>query len=196
MTLDARTELLGVLYNQPIMFSDAIVSLSGQDGEERLAFASALMRQNGAQFLVISGGVDSESQQSAKTLFGKALSFGIAHDRIILEEESTNTREQAVNVVKIAEEKSWRRIILVASGFHLPRAFLTFVQAVNEAGLSEKLQILPLAANQVPWFGKPRGCERTRRQLYAGEFAKIALYGNHVATYEEGIAHMEYWEGK
>jgi uncharacterized SAM-binding protein YcdF (DUF218 family) len=196
VTISARETFNALVFNLPLLKSDAIVCLSGEDGEERLKFAAALMRQGGAQYLVISGGVDSESQQSAKTLFPKALSHAISHERIILEEKSTNTREQSVNVVKLAVEKGWRRILIVASPYHLPRAQLSFIKALKESGQDESIHVLPIAADHLPWFGKPNGSKYTRAELFAGEMGKIELYREHCASFEEGLAYQLQWEGR
>lgn len=189
MTISARESFTAILFNTPRLSPDAIVVLAGEDGEPRLDYAAGMMRQSQAKHLVISG-------HTASTLFGKALSRGIPHDRITLEEESTNTREQSVNVVKIAIEKNWRRIMLVASPYHLPRVFLSFLKALQESGKTEEIQLVGCSADHVPWFGKPEGNERTRIELLAGEFGKVALYSDHVASYESALAYLKSWEGR
>jgi uncharacterized SAM-binding protein YcdF (DUF218 family) len=194
--ISPREIFTALLFNQPPLRSDAIVVLAGEDGEERLKYGAALMHQNGAQYLIISGGVDSESQQSAKTLYPKALGMGIAHDRIVLEEKSTNTREQAVNVVAYAQEKAFRRIILVASCHHMPRAFLTFLKALEEVGQDEAIQLVSCAADHLPWFKCPKGMKRTRSELYIGEMGKIELYREHCSSFIAGADHIRIWESQ
>jgi uncharacterized SAM-binding protein YcdF (DUF218 family) len=193
--ISPREIFCALLFNMPPLRSDAIVVLAGEDGEERLKYGAALMHQNGAQYLIISGGVDSESQQSAKTLYPKALGMGIAHDRIVLEEKSTNTREQAVNVVAYAQEKGFRRIILVASCHHAPRAFLTFLKALEEVGQDEAIQLVSCAADHLPWFKCPKGMKRTRSELYIGEMGKIELYREHCSSFIAGADHIRIFEG-
>lgn len=194
--ISEREQFLSLLFNQPPLRGDAVICLAGEDGEERLNFSVALLKQGTAPFLIISGSVDSESQQSAKTLYPKALAHGIHHERVILEENSTNTREQAVECVAFAQSKEWRRILLVASHYHAPRAHLTFLKALQEVGQDESIQLVSIPADHVAWFQKPRGKDRTRLELLSGEMGKIALYSDHCASFDEGIKNLKYWEGK
>lgn len=195
--ISAKEQLVPMVFTQPMLAGDAVVVLAGEDGAERLAFGVHAFLESsawGRPTLVISGGVDSESQQSAKTLFGQALSKGVAHDRVLTENESSNTREQAVNVVTYAKSLGWKRIILVASPNHIVRATLTFIKALEEAGKEKEVRILPVSTNHLKWSDKPRGQKYTRAELYQGEFVKIALYENHVASFESGIEYLRYWE--
>jgi uncharacterized SAM-binding protein YcdF (DUF218 family) len=172
----------------------AIVVLCGEDGEERLKYGAALLKQGWGKTLVLSGGVDSESQQSAKTLYPKALGMGIAHDRIVVENESRNTREQSVNVVALAVKEEWSRLMLVGSAYHVPRAFLTFLKELQNVGKDEEIRLIPRVADHLPWDKCPKGQTRTRHQLFVGEMGKIALYSEHVASFAEGIDHLQLWE--
>jgi uncharacterized SAM-binding protein YcdF (DUF218 family) len=203
--ISPREIFTALLFNMPQLRSNAVVVLAGEDGEERLKFGAGIMAQHARiaserneRFdteLIISGGVDSESQQSAKTLYPKALGMGIAHDRIVLEEKSTNTREQAVNVVAYAQEKAFRRIILVGSCYHAPRAFLTFLKALEEVGQDEAIQLVSCAADHLPWFKCPKGMKRTRSELYIGEMGKIELYREHCSSFIAGADHIRIFEG-
>ncbi len=196
--ISEREQFNAILFTGPVLKADAIVCLTGEDGDARLTYASGLMHQRGANFVMLSGGVDSESQQSAETLYPKLLGMGIAPDRIILEKESTNTREQAVNVVAYAQEKGWQRLILVASAYHITRAYLTFLKALQEIGQDEAIHLLAVPVSHTPWFGSPKGCERTRRELFIGEMGKIALYQDkgHVASFADGMNYLRLFESR
>ena len=65
---------------------------------------------------------------SELTRTGKAdlLSQGIAHDRIIAEEQSRNTIENAVYSRLVAQPKPGERWVLVTSAFHMPRSIAAF----------------------------------------------------------------------
>ncbi len=196
--ISLREQFVPILCTGPLLPADAIVCLTGEDAEPRLTYAVALMRQRHAGFLMLSGGVDSDYQMSAETLCPKLLGMGLSPDRIILEKESTNTREQAVNVVAYAQERGWQRLIVVASAYHSARGYLTFLRAAQEVGQHENIHILTVPVSHSPWFGKPAGMSRTRQELFIGEMGKIALYQDkgHVATYAEGMAALRFWEGK
>jgi uncharacterized SAM-binding protein YcdF (DUF218 family) len=55
--------------------------------------------------------------------------LGVPEDRIALERESRNTRENAVRSAAIVRERGWRTLVLVTSAAHMPRAAATFRRA-------------------------------------------------------------------
>lgn len=198
--ISERERFLYMLSNQRDLPGDAVVVLAGQDAQDRLrvgvhAFAqcsrwiSDLGGNPEVVSLVISGGVSGDGLQSAEDLESIAWSYGVSPSRIILEKESRNTHEQAVNVAKIAREKNWHRINLCCSSYHLPRAYLTFLKE-----MPSDCQIVPCPVKHTKWFGNPDGSERTRADLLVGEMGKIALYSEHVASYGEGLKALERWE--
>lgn len=184
-----RERFLAVVLTAPLARADAIICLCGQDGEERASVAQQLLIQGCATHIVLTGGLDGKDKKSAKTLAATLMGKGVSPSRIIEDNESKNTKEQAENVTKMVTEKNWKQILLVASPEHLPRAFLTFVKASE--GLD--VRIVPVAANHVKWWGKPEGVTTTRLALLDGELAKCQAYQElgDVATYEEGLAHLK-----
>lgn len=197
-----RERFLVALYNDDNLPPDAIVVLCGEDGEPRVRTALGLFSQAVGKYptkIVISGGVHEPPRilgaaHLRKLLVGK----GVAHSAVILEERSTNTREQAVNVTRIVKQKGWQRVTLVASSYHLPRAFLTFVQAFDEARIADKCRIIPYAAGAAARFGCPAGMEKTRMELLGDELAKVESYREmgHVATFARGLEYLQAMEGR
>lgn len=193
----ARERFCTVLAHGPLLQADAIVVLCGEDGEERLKVGAELMLSGGASQIVLSGGQDDGvrwlgADRLCPVLMGK----GVAFDRIYVEGASQNTREQAVAVVARAATQEWGRLLLVASAYHAPRAFLTFLKVLQEFDLTEQIQLVSVPASHTPWFKAPAGMETTRLALLEEEFRKIEAYREHVATYEEGLAYLKYWEGR
>jgi uncharacterized SAM-binding protein YcdF (DUF218 family) len=192
-----REQFLACLFSGPLLKSDAVVVLCGQDGIERAKVGVQLFRQQEPPpFLVLSGGVDNEKCEGAKTCHPFVMGQGVSPSRIILETESTNTREQAVNVVGMAIERSWRRLLLVASPYHVPRVFLTFLKALQEVDKDEEVQLVAVPASHLPWWKSPKGEKRTRLELLSGEAGKIAMYPQHIASYSKGLDHLRLWEGR
>ena len=188
---------VAVMANQPKLRADAVVVLSG-DGEARVDMALNVFTEGGAPLIVLSGGLDAPPfSLTAQALARNAIEKGIAPDRLVLEADSGNTRQQAVNVVAMAMDRGWTKLLLVASHYHSFRAFLTFVRALRDAGQLETIRVMPATADHVSWFKlAPVGMSESRRSLLDSEFQKIEEYANDVATYAEGLAYLEFWEGR
>jgi uncharacterized SAM-binding protein YcdF (DUF218 family) len=70
--------------------------------------------------IVYSGG--SEAEAAAQLIE----TFGVPKDRLILEDQSRNTAENAVFSFRVAAPKPGERWLLVTSGYHMPRAIGAF----------------------------------------------------------------------
>ena len=197
--ITAREQFCAVVSSGPLLRADAIVVLAGQDGEARLATAGGLLEGGGAPVVVLSGGINHPPRElSAEALAPLLLGRGVAPSKVIMERQSQNTHEQAVNVLALARENEWKRLLLVASPYHCYRAMLTFIASLIGGGLHEQIQLVNVPCADVPWFGEPDGIHVTRLALLAEEFDKIERYRSDgdVASYEDGLAYLKFWEGK
>lgn len=188
-----REKFSAILSTGPVLRAEAIVVLCGEDAFPRYQTALQLLKQNASDYLLLSGGLSGEGKMDAREVESALVGLGLSPQKIIVESESKNTREQAVNVVKIVKEKNWKRLILVASAYHLTRATLTFVKALQEEGLSLSVQIVPFPAT-APWYGSPEGVRQPRHRLLGLEMDKIEEYEEHVASYAQGLAYIKHWE--
>ena len=196
MTTD-RERFCAVLASGPLRRADAVVELAGEDGLARVEVALQLFRQRAAPTLVFSGGPeDPPHLVGARALAALATGRGVAPDRIIVESASTNSAEQAKAVVAMAKDKGWTNLLLVASGYHQFRAFLTFLRALQRAELADTVRLTVVPTSQAPWGQAPPGCEATRLALLDGEFAKVEAYGDDVATWADGLAYLLAWESR
>lgn len=181
-------EYLAALFTAPLLTADAIVVLCGEDAEGRGDVAVELLTQQAAPVIVCAGGLDDPPRRmDGVTLSTQLLTKGIAPDRLIVESGSQNTHEQAVHVVEMAEANQWKRLLIVASAYHLPRAFLTFIKAVGD----RDLRLVPMAPTHLSWWYAPPGMDTPRIELLKTDLAKIAQYADHCATVDEGIAYLE-----
>ena len=152
MTPSSREQFCAVLSNGPVLKSDAIVVLCGEDPEPRISVAAQLFAQGAGAVVLLTGGLHEPPRwYSAEGLTPALLGLGVSHTKVVMDNEAMNTREQAVNTVATAVERKWKRLLLVASGYHQYRAFLTFLKALIEAEQDQKIQMLIMPANQVPW---------------------------------------------
>lgn len=189
MTL--REKLLVLLFNQPLKKADAIILLEG-DGSNRLRKAVDLYKEEWARLIVFSGAADDPAHGSI--IFSKLRSIftksGIPENKILLENKSQNTRDQAVEVMELISKNGWKRIILVASHYHQLRAFLTFLKSMKEKKL--KIEIINAPANNLSWFEQtPWG---RRIDLLEEEFKKIKRYQKHTVSFKEGIRYLQWLE--
>lgn len=197
--MTAKEKFLCVISNDSLKHADAIVILEG-GGFVRAADGVELYREGWAPCVVYSGGAVDPNQDiyPADRALPELLEMGVPKAALIMEGQSQNTRDQAVEVMKIVKEKGWP-IILVASHYHQYRAFLTFLKAMKEADLNISLYNAPV--RDLPWFEHDpcfnKGPVR-RINLLQGEFERIPLYieKGHVASFEEAMAYLEEREGR
>ncbi len=115
--------------------TDAVVVLGAQvlgpgapapAARRRLSHAVAVLEGRGARWLVLTGGVGEAGVSEASVMAGLALGLGVPPGRLVLEEESTSTLEQAVAVARLARQRGWQRVVVVTDRYHLPRALFLF----------------------------------------------------------------------
>jgi uncharacterized SAM-binding protein YcdF (DUF218 family) len=194
-----RDTFLAVLSSGPLLAADAIVVLCGEDAAARLATGVQLFASQAAPWLVLSGGRHEPPRSiGADALLSDVLGRGVAPDRVLRDATSQNTHEQAVNVAEMAARYRWRRLLLVASPYHVPRAFLTFLAVLRATKQDTTVRVIPVPCADVPWFQSPPGVTETRAALLAVEYAKIDAHQStgDVATYAQGLDYLKWWEGK
>jgi len=87
------------------------------DNVERVVMTHRLLREGKARFVVPSGGM------REAILMGEQLrDWGVEADRIVLEDQARNTRENAVFSAAIAKKRGWKKVLVVTSAFHMKRS--------------------------------------------------------------------------
>lgn len=90
---------------------------SYNDNVERILVTFELLRSGQARRAILAGGRD-----EAFIMRDQLVAWGIAEDRLLLETESLNTRENAVFSARIAREAGTETHLLVTSAYHMLRA--------------------------------------------------------------------------
>lgn len=191
--LTEREKFIAIVNNDIVSQADAIILLEG-DGFNRYRHAARLYNQGIATKIVFSGGIVDYDYGSYpfKDIEPLLLNEGVAVKDIIHENISLNTREQAVQIIKLADERKWKRLILVASPEHQYRAYLTFLKEI----LRTKMDIVLFnsSANNLKWF---ENCNwGIRFERLDQEFMRIEKYSSlgHLATYREAIDYQKWKE--
>ena len=190
-----REKILAIVDNDCLSPSDAIILLEG-DGFDRFRKAVSLYKQGQAPKIVFSGNItdyDYGSYPFAEVL-PRMLEAGVPEEDIIHEDKSLNTREQAVEVVRMAQERGWKKLILVASHEHQYRAYLTFLREVLDSKSGITLYNAP--ARNLDWFvDKGWG---TRFERLEAEILRIEKYTElgHLANAQEVIEYQKWKEAQ
>lgn len=100
---------------------------------ERLFKTIELYRNKVIDTIIISGGAASLTGQiRPESIYAREylIRFGVDSSRILIDSKSKNTYENAVETEKILiKEGGMRKVLLITSAFHIPRAVKTFQKA-------------------------------------------------------------------
>lgn len=191
--LTEREKFISIVDNDLLSPSDAIILLEG-DGFNRYSHAVDLYKKGFAPLILFSGAIVNYKYGSFpfSDIKDKIIDLGVNKADLIHEDVSLNTKEQADQVIKIAIEKKWSRIILVASCEHQYRAYLTFLRPIID--LKTNIILFNSAPRNLSWFETSEWGIRYER--INQEFERIDTYSElgHLATYKEAIDYQRWKE--
>lgn len=184
---------MALVNNDMVVSSDAIILLEG-DGTNRIQTASQLFSKGLAKKIVFTGGAINYEYGSfpKEYVVPRLLELGVKGCDIIIDEKSMHTKAQAEETIRLAKERKWKRIILVASPDHQYRAFLTFLRTILDD--YPDLIIINAPAKNLLWF-QDEGW-KTQFERLEQEFDRIEKYYSmgHLASYEEAIRYQQWKE--
>ena len=188
-----REIIMAIIDNDCFTKSDAAILLEG-DGLFRFQKAVDLYNQGMVSKIVFSGNIIDRDYGSypLEEIKPLILRGGVAEEDLIHEAKSLQTRQQAVEVVKIAMEKGWKKLALVASHDHQYRAYLTFLREVLDTKSGIILYNTPV--RNLNWFIDSGWGIRFDRLI--GEFDRIEKYSamGHLANAQEVIEYQKWKE--
>jgi uncharacterized SAM-binding protein YcdF (DUF218 family) len=141
---------------------------------ERILRGFELLRDGHArQALLSAGTLDTRpgALVEADVLARQLRLWGIPPERIVLEGQSRNTRENAVESERIIREKGWKRLVLITSAAHMPRALGTF----EAVGLKPDTLVVDVRAHD--WHVRAAWWQPRASNLSAGTDALRELFG-------------------
>ena len=97
--------------------------------KRRVARGAALFHDGAAPWLLLSGGTAGAPPAEADVMRTLALEAGVPADRVLLEDRSRTTWENAFFTARLMAERDLTSALLVTDRLHLPRARLTFRRA-------------------------------------------------------------------
>lgn len=127
--------------------NEAIVVLTGDKG--RIPKALELLRERGSPLLIISGvGKGASLVDVINNQGGAANNIRELWNRIELESKSQSTIENVYESGKILLEKKIKRVILVTSDYHMPRALEIFRRVLPQ----EEIFSYPITSESSFWY--------------------------------------------
>lgn len=188
-----REIILAIVDNDCLMKSDAAILLEG-DGFFRFQKAVDLYNRGLVSRIVFSGNIIDKDYGSFpyEEVAPFILNQGVPQIDLIHEDKSLNTRQQAIEVVKLAMDNGWKKLALVASHEHQYRAYLTFLREVLDTKSGIILYNAPV--RNLNWFVDSGWGMRFDRLI--DEFDRIAKYSamGHLANAKEVIEYQKWKE--
>lgn len=184
---------MAIVDNDCLTKSNAAILLEG-DGFFRFEKAVDLYNAGKIEKIVFSGNIVDKDYGSYpfEEVEPYILKGGVAEKDLIHENKSKNTRQQAIEVIKMAKDKGWEKLALVASHEHQYRAYLTFLREVLDSKSGLVLYNTPV--RNLNWFIDSGW--GTRFDRLEAEFDRIEKYSamGHLASAEEVIEYQKWKE--
>jgi len=188
-----RELIMAIVDNDCLKPSDAIILLEG-DGFHRFPKAVDLYKKGYGKKIVFSGAVVQKEYGSYPFEEVKPfiLNAGVPEEDLIHEDKSLQTQQQAVEVVKMAMENGWKRLVLVASHEHQYRAYLTFLRQVLDSKSGIILYNAPV--RNLDWFvDSGWGMRFDRLKAEIERIEKYSAFG-HLANAQEVVEYQQWKE--
>jgi len=134
----------GLVRDDVVLAADAIVVLGG-DAVHRVPHAAALFHQGISDVVVAVGGVENEGREAEAWLSAAQLhSEGVPKANVVvLGAAEPNTKAEARAVMRLFEERGWRRCLVVTSPYHSWRAGRVFSYACRHSEVTVQLAPSP-----------------------------------------------------
>lgn len=172
---DAVVLLGGVV---PWGFTDPAQPPNYGDNVERLLFTYELLRTGKAGHVIISGTIpDTRAHPffEARVLGKQLEDWGIAPERILLEEKALNTRMNAVESAKLVRERGFSSVLVVTSAFHMERSLGCF-RAVDLPVDVRPVDLRAAEPSSHPWAFAPQSDALSRSTEAMRERAGRLVY--------------------
>ncbi len=146
--------------------ADAIVVVSGSG--ERVKHGVELYKEEEAPKLIFSGAAK-DGPSNALTMKKYAIKQGVPEEDILLEEEATDTLENAKFTREIIKDEGFKKIILVTSPYHQRRAYEIFKEVLK----NDDVEISNSPTTQSRWKADNWWKSEPESTLTQSEIAKL-----------------------
>ncbi len=99
----------------------------------RAAAASAVHRATGATIATLEARLRGQEDTGSAIVRRLLDELGVAEQAVYREDQTRSTREEVARTLHIAQQRGWRRILVVTARYHIPRARRLFADELGAA---------------------------------------------------------------
>ncbi len=101
----------------------------------RAAAASAVHRATGATIATLEARLRGQDDTGSAIVRRLLDELGVPEHAVYREDQTRSTREEVARTLHIAQERRWRRVLVVTARYHIPRARRLFADELGAAAL-------------------------------------------------------------
>ena len=174
---------------RPGVTYDAVVVLGGlvrepgptgrielAEGVDRVTAAFDVLSRGEARYAILAGGAVPDTSGEAEAMRDLLVSWGIARERLIVDDRSLNTRDNAAISKEIAEQRGFRSLLLITSAFHMLRSEECFRAVGLEVDKLPVDYVAPTRHGLLPRAEHLRGSELAIRELAGRVIYRVMGY--------------------
>ena len=176
------TRRAGVTYDAVIVLGGLVRapgpngSVEFAEGVDRLTAAFGVLMRREARFAILAGGPAQGSAGEAETMRETLVSWGIERERLIVDNRSLNTRDNARFSKEIADAHGFHSLLLITSAFHMLRSVECFRAVDVELDTLPVDYQAPPRGGLLPRAEHLRGSELAIRELAGRMVYRIFSY--------------------
>jgi len=160
-----------LVVSDPLRVVDAVIVIGG-DGIERIATSRRLLQDGYGQWLVISGGPYGRGLNSAVTMRRQALTSGVPPARILVDDTSESTTDNAEMTARLMTSHGLRSGVVLTSPYHTRRVGVIFSRVYRRMGLMVRVLAVDDGHFRIErWWTRPDD-----RRLVVREYLKLAAF--------------------
>ena len=155
--------------------ADAIAVFSGDNGP-RTEKGVELLKEGYADYLILSGGKVYDDVTMAELMKNHAIKLGVDESKILIDDESSTTNENADFTADIIEENNFKSVIVVTSDYHTRRSKLAMEKALEDTLIDGEKVFVSVTPSKEEKFTTKWWTSGNSVIMVISEYLKLAGY--------------------